>query len=158
MRTHGNYRHGCARHHAQTKEYRAWAEMKKRCLNPRSSTYYKYGARGITVCERWKNSFLTFLADVGLAPTPQHTLDRIDGSGDYRPGNVRWATPQEQARNTRQNVRYDWDGRSLTLGQWSEITGIKRRTLSQRIHGLGWNIERTLTTPCRVYQANPLNR
>src|SRR5215204_588492 len=71
-----------------TPEYRAWVNMRQRCLNPRSPQYDRYGGRGITVCERW-NSFVPFLADVGFRPSPVHSLDRIDNDGNYEPGNIR---------------------------------------------------------------------
>ncbi|KKK54424.1 hypothetical protein LCGC14_3084890 [marine sediment metagenome] len=101
-----NYKHGHARAGAQTKEYRAWAEMLKRCRNPSFHGYHKYGGRGIKVCSRWIKSFPVFLDEVGLAPTPQHTLDRIDNDGDYKPGNVRFTTNFDNCQN-RDNYRYN---------------------------------------------------
>jgi hypothetical protein len=75
--------------------------MIQRCTNPRRKKYPNYGARGITVCEYWKNSFAAFLSDVGRRPTPRHSIDRINNDGNYEPGNVRWALPVEQAHNRR---------------------------------------------------------
>ena len=84
-----------------TKEYAAWASMKARCHNPRSQGYARYGGRGITVCDRWRESFEAFLSDVGLAPSSKHSIDRIDNDGNYEPGNVRWATGTVQQFNKR---------------------------------------------------------
>ena len=89
-----------------TKEHRAWWHMRSRCLNPKHTDFAYYAGRGITVCERWRNSYALFLADVGRAPSPKHSLDRIDNNGNYEPGNVRWATWSEQMRNRRPFPRH----------------------------------------------------
>ena len=82
-------------------EYRAWQAMKSRCNNTSDARYESYGGRGITVCDRWINSFDAFLTDIGRKPTPKHSLDRIDVNGNYEPANCRWATNAEQATNKR---------------------------------------------------------
>jgi hypothetical protein len=84
---------------ARSPEYSAWQGMRSRCFNPAATGFVHYGARGITVCERWRNSFENFLADMGRRPSARHSLDRIDNDGDYEPGNVRWATQAEQTAN-----------------------------------------------------------
>lgn len=81
--------------------YNTWVGMMNRCYNTTRHNYKYYGARGITVCERWRNSVALFIEDVGEKPSPRHTIDRIDNSGNYEPGNVRWATQHEQNLNTR---------------------------------------------------------
>jgi hypothetical protein len=81
-------------------EYISWCSMKTRCNNAAASNYSYYGGRGIKICERWED-YTSFLADMGRKPSPSHTLDRIDNSGDYTPGNCRWATKTEQSRNQR---------------------------------------------------------
>ena len=86
-----------------TPEHAAWSGMKARCLNPKNSAYNYYGGRGITVCGRWqdKNGYLNFIADMGLRPTSQHSLDRINVNGNYEPTNCRWATKEQQMENRR---------------------------------------------------------
>ena len=80
-------------------EYKVWAAMKQRCQNPRDPRYHRYGGRGITVCPEWCDSFDAFLTHIGPRPSKGYQLDRIDNDGCYEPGNVRWATPQQQALN-----------------------------------------------------------
>lgn len=97
--------HGDRTNRRRTPEYRAWDSMKQRCLNPNTDNYADYGGRGITICPSWLN-FSAFLADMGRKPSPSHSLDRIDVDGNYQPTNCRWATPKEQANNTRRNKHY----------------------------------------------------
>lgn len=78
-----------------------WHSMIRRCHDPEHPSYFDYGARGITVCDRWRESFVRFVVDMGPKPTPTHSLDRINNDGDYEPGNVRWATRAEQRANQR---------------------------------------------------------
>lgn len=80
-------------------EYKVWAAMKQRCQNPRNSRYHRYGGRGITVCPEWLDSFDAFLAHVGPRPSKGYSLERINNNGNYEPGNVKWATHQQQALN-----------------------------------------------------------
>ena len=79
-------------------EYSAWRGMKARCSNPKHSSWRRYGGRGITVCERWANSFEAFLADMGQKPSPELALVRINKDGNFEPGNCRWATRGELRR------------------------------------------------------------
>jgi hypothetical protein len=99
------YVHGHAAGEKKSKEYRAWRHMITRCENPNSKDFSEYGGRGIRVCEAWRGSFVTFLNDVGLAPTPGHSIGRINNVLGYSPDNVRWETPSQQANNRRPRRR-----------------------------------------------------
>lgn len=131
-----------------SREYRIWSHIKDRCYNPNDKSYHRYGARGISICDRWLNSFENFYADVGEIPHGL-TLDRIDNDGNYEPENVRVAPPRIQANNRANNRVLTFNGESLTLAQWSRKTGIRYVTLSQRLNAYGWSVEKTLTTPVR---------
>ena len=96
-----------------------WKRMIARCTNPKESRYANYGGRGIKVCSRWLRSFDAFERDVGPKPGPGFTIDRIDNDGDYRPGNIRWATRTTQQNNRSVSVLAQYKGRTQTLGQWS---------------------------------------
>ncbi len=90
-----------------TPEYTVWMNMKARCHRQTNPRYFDYGGRGIIVCERWRNSFANFIADIGQRPTKDHSLDRIDVNGPYAPDNCRWATWEEQQSNRRPAGRID---------------------------------------------------
>ena len=83
----------------ESSEYNIWHKMKDRCLNHKAPMYHRYGGRGITVCERWQNSFLAFYEDMGPRPFTNAQIDRIENDGNYEPSNCRWVTPKENANN-----------------------------------------------------------
>lgn len=82
-------------------EYHVWSDMKSRCYRKSNKSYKYYGGRGIIVCENWKNSFLSFLTDMGIRPTKNHSIDRINFNGNYEPNNCRWTTRSVQIHNRR---------------------------------------------------------
>lgn len=85
----------------KTPEYRTWIRIKTRCENKNTPYYYNYGGRGISVCERWSNSFENFYSDMGERPTPQHSIERKDNNGNYEPSNCVWETRCKQQQNIR---------------------------------------------------------
>lgn len=149
--------HGMAR----TQEYHIWACMRDRCCNVNNHSYVFYGGRGITVCERWLNSFVTFFDDMGIRPSLQHSIERIDNDGNYScghceeclrngwPANCCWATRPQQARNTSRNRLLTHNGQTMCLAAWAETLGINIVTLHSRLKA-GWSVEKSLTTPVRV--------
>lgn len=142
--THNVYRH----------EYRHWISMKTRCNNVREPRYAEWGGRGIKVCPLWESDFEAFLRDVGPRPSTEHSLDRIDNSRGYEPGNVRWATRAQQQRNTRRNRLLTFRGKTQPLIAWCEEVGIAEDVLRKRVR-MGWPTERALTAPVSpVYQRN----
>jgi hypothetical protein len=128
-RSHGH----TARASGRTPEYAAWAAMKTRCTNPNGDFWYCYGGRGIRVAAEWVDSFEAFFAHVGPRPSGRHSLDRIDANGHYEPGNVRWATPEEQANNKTSCRFLEHGGERMTLRQWARKLGITSASLRDRL-------------------------
>jgi hypothetical protein len=123
-----------------SKEYRTWVNVKTRCLNSASPQYRAYGGRGITMCERWQDSFEAFLADIGPAPGPEYSLDRISPDKGYEPNNCRWSTRYEQDRNRTDNRWLEYEGERITITDLAEKTGVDRRTIAARLE-LGATVE-----------------
>ncbi len=132
-----------------TPEHNVWMSMLQRCFDTRCKCYPRYGGRGITVCPRWLE-FQEFLADMGLRPSPQHSIDRIYNNGDYGPANCRWATRTEQANNKRNSRVLTAQGISRTMAEWSRVSGISVVTIKRRIDDLGWAVERAVSQPVKV--------
>lgn len=123
--------------------------MKRRCYVPGSSEYERYGARGITVCARWRKSFRAFVEDMGLCQKGR-SLDRHpNNNGNYKPENCRWATPAEQSRNKRNNVLITHRGTTLCAKDWADRIGMKPNTLIRRLLN-GWHEIAALETPLKA--------
>ncbi len=130
-----NYRTKHGKH--ATKTYRCWISMKSRCSNKKHKMFYLYGGRGISVCDRWLDSFENFLADVGECPPDKKSLDRFPNkNGNYEPGNCRWATAKEQSRNMRRNKIITFNGVSKCVAEWAEELGIHQGALRYRLDNL----------------------
>jgi hypothetical protein len=141
---------------AATPEYVAWQQMKDRCFRPSHPSFHNYGGRGVTVWDRWINSFEDFLAyvvaHVGLRPSAKHSLDRYPNkNGNYEPGNIRWATQREQAQNRRNNVVIEFDGRRQCVAVWAREKGLLAATIFRRL-SRGWPADR-LFDPQRQYRS-----
>lgn len=129
---------------SKTKIYGIWRSMRSRCENPATAAYKDYGARGISVCERWK-SFENFYEDMGERPEGK-SLDRIDNSKGYSPENCVWSTSKSQSRNRRGLRTATANGQTKSLGEWAEETGLSVSTLWNRLQ-LGWSDEDAINTP-----------
>lgn len=139
----------CVRHsHSRTPEYRAWQGMIRRCENRSCKWYHRYGGRGIVVCQRWRESFVNFLQDIGNRPSAVHSLDRIDNDGNYEPGNCRWVTRREQTLNSSVPRMISFNGMTRSVSDWARSLGIKIPTLEKRLLS-GWSLEEALLTPVR---------
>lgn len=132
-----------------TPEYNSWRGMKGRCYDPKHMHYEKYGGRGIRICSRWHKDFESFLADVGLKPSPKHSIDRIDNDQHYSCGhceeclrknwlpNCRWASQRDQVNNQRATIKVMYNGTETLLKEVARLTGISYSTLYQR-YQKGW--------------------
>lgn len=129
-------------------EYRSLMHAIDRCENPNSKDFKDYGGRGITMCDRWRNSFANFIQDMGPRPGLKFSIGRINNNGNYEPGNCRWETQEQQSNNTQRSRFVNFRGQILTLAQVAKSVGIKRRTLQYRVDH-GTSIEDAVQIPGR---------
>lgn len=118
---------------SKSQEFEIWSGMQTRCYNSKAKAFKRYGGRGITICNRWKESFVNFLSDMGPRPSPIHSIERIDNDGNYEQGNCYWATREEQANNKGNNRHITINGVTKTIAQWSRDTGLSYNALWYRL-------------------------
>jgi hypothetical protein len=128
--------------------YRVWCVMKERCSKPYSSSYGRYGAKGIRVCDRWINSFAAFVEDMGPRPVG-YSIDRIDPTGNYEPGNCRWVSSTTQNRNRTDNRLLTFQGQTKTQSEWAADMGVPDTLIQSRLKR-GWTVADALTIPIRA--------
>ena len=129
-------------------EYTAWRSMLSRCYDTNDVGFPNYGGRGIAVCQEWRASFAPFLEYMGRRPTSGHSVDRINSAGNYEPGNVRWATAEQQNSNKRNVCMIAAFGETHTISEWSRLKGVPFHCLWRRLR-TGWIPETALTKPLR---------
>tara|TARA_R110000824_G_C15021618_1_gene658444 strand:+ start:213 stop:800 length:588 start_codon:yes stop_codon:yes gene_type:complete len=137
-------KHGAAR----TTEYASWQLLKDRCHNKNNRTYSYYGGKGISVCDRWINSFENFISDMGMKPSKSHSIERIKGDLDYCPENCKWASKKEQVRNRSNTKKVKYKGVEKPLAEWCEILGLDYNNTNKRIWR-GWDIDSAFNKPKR---------
>jgi len=138
-----------------TRIYRIWHNMVSRCHNYKDKQYIDYGAKNIFVCDEWKNDFKAFAWWAMMnGYSNELTIDRINNLKGYNYLNCRWVTPKQQANNRTNNILISWHGETKTLMQWSELTGIHRLTLQQRIFKLKWPIDIAMTKKIQKHNIN----
>lgn len=140
----GNTTHGMSR----TGAWKSYQYMITRCLNKNNHAYKNYGAKGVTICDRWLSGFELFYKDMGDRPNG-YSLDRIDPKGNYSPENCRWADNHTQSNNKRLSRKVECNGVVKTISEWAEETGIDMATISERISN-GWDIDKALSTNAEI--------
>lgn len=133
---------------SKTREYRTWAGIKERCYSPKKPVYKHYGGRGIKVCDRWLESFENFFEDMGLKPSPKHSIERKNTNGNYEPSNCVWATQLEQMHNFGKNVNVEINGEIKCIAEWARGVNMKEATFRARIRA-GWDPIVALSKPVR---------
>lgn len=148
-----NTSHNMCKNHP--KLYFEHYNMLKRCYDEKCKNYNNYGGRGIQVCDRWRDNIQNFFDDVSVLPHFEedgYSLDRIDNDGDYTPNNVRWATVREQNLNRRNTLSFEYNGRTRTLKEWSEIFNIPYNNLYQHVMRSGGDLEKVINTKYSVHR------
>lgn len=131
-----------------TRIHNIWCGIVGRCSNPNIRCWKYYGGRGIEICDRWR-VFENFYADMGEPPTSKHEIDRINPDGNYEPSNCRWATRVEQVRNRRNAIKVEYAGELRSIGEISEITGVRSPLIASRLRK-GWPVNLAAETPTSI--------
>lgn len=131
---------------SQIPEYGTWKRMNQRCHNPNNPDFKHYGGRGLEVCPEWKPNFKAFYKHIGPKPHNKTSVERIDNNRGYEPGNVRWATQEEQTNNCRSNRCITFSGKTYTAAQWAKKLNVTSYMIRRRLDR-GWSIEKTLNAP-----------
>jgi hypothetical protein len=139
---------GCARFkedaYRNHPEYTIYTAIKRRCNNKNCKSYYRYGGRGIRMCEEWSKDFMKFLEDMGKRPSPKHSIERIDNNGNYEPSNCRWATNIEQANNKSNNVKFTYNDCEYTLKQFARKFNFNYKNLHYHYKQYNCDIDKLL--------------
>ena len=130
--------------------YQIWSGIKQRCFNKNTRDYFRYGGRGILMSSEWKDSFNTFLKDMGPRPSNKHSIDRIENNQGYSKDNCRWADKKQQAQNTSYNIRISFGSAERNLSYWCELFGMPHATALSRIRKDGLTPQQALTKPTRL--------
>ena len=151
----------CSEKCSKSPEYKAWSSLKNRCLNPNNKKFHHYGGRGISVCKKWEKSFESFIKDMGVKPNKNYTLDRIDNNKGYSPKNCRWTSYKVNNNNRRPlkpRLTINYKGKDIDFNEAIIISGLKRRTLHNRIFNLGWSVEEAMETKTRNFTYKGWNK
>lgn len=142
-----NTKHGGSTRERRNPVYSVWSNMRRRCYDSSNIGYRNYGGRGITVCERWKNSFANFYVDMGDKPSPKHSLGRVDNDSNYEPNNCRWETHTQQKRNTRRTmlseedipkIRNSYSKSEATIGGLAQHYGVSPGCIWAVVFNRSW--------------------
>ncbi len=129
-----------------TRTYNCYGNMLQRCYNKNNPGYHNYGGRGITVSDEWRTSFKSFIRDMGVCPSNDHSIERVNNDDGYKKENCKWATRAEQRRNTRNSIKITYNGETLTQQDWSmKLFGNKHTVRARMLRG--WSAEKSLSTP-----------
>ena len=141
---HSRHKHGLC----GTPIYVKWYSIKARCYNKNNDSYKNYGARGITVCDKWLN-FEGFYDDMFPTYKQGLTIERMDNNGNYCWSNCKWIPNNEQSRNRHNVTLYEYEDKKLNIAEWEKEFGFKKNTLRIRIKNLGW--PKAIEKQIRVY-------